>query len=137
MKVATNAMCHPQTKKPKVKKLKLLFEKASLIASIAVWLLSFVLSDEIFGVVTKNATISPAPIKKINTNIVVSQPNSTKEYWVNIGDIKYPKDPTAVTILVATVLFDNGKCFATIETGMLIAVEPSPTPIKIPILSVK
>ena len=66
MKVATNAMCHPQTKKPKVKKLKLLFEKASLIASIAVWLLSFVLSDEIFGVVTKNATISPAPIKKIN-----------------------------------------------------------------------
>ena len=47
------------------------------------------------------------------------------------GDIKYPKDPAEVTIPVAIVLLDTGKCFATTETGILIAVDPSPTPTNI------
>ena len=34
------------------------------------------------------------------------------------GDIKYPKDPAEVTIPVAIVLLDTGKCFATTETGI-------------------
>ena len=38
---------------------------------------------------------------------------------------------------VAIVLFDKGKCLATTATGMLIAVEPKPTPIKIPMVNVK
>ena len=49
------------------------------------------------------------------------------------GDIKYPKDPADVTIPVAIVLLDTGKCFATTETGILIAVDPSPTPTNIPV----
>ena len=53
------------------------------------------------------------------------------------GDIKYPKDPADVTMPVAIVLLDTGKCYATTETGMLIAVEPNPTPINIPIVIVK
>ena len=51
--------------------------------------------------------------------------------------MKYPNDPAEVTIPVAMVLLDTGKCFATTETGILIAVEPSPTPTKIPIVTVK
>ena len=58
---------------------------------------------------------------------------SIKEYDVNKGDKKYPKDPTAVTILIAIVLFDKGKCFPTTDIGILIAVPPKPIPIKIPI----
>ena len=53
------------------------------------------------------------------------------------GDIKYPKDPADVTMPVAIVLLDPGKCFATTETGILIAVDPSPTPTNIPIVIVK
>ena len=60
-----------------------------------------------------------------------------KEYLVNKGDKKYPNDPADVTIPIAIVLFDNGKCFATIETGILIAVAPKPIPIKTPTLKVK
>ena len=50
------------------------------------------------------------------------------------GDTKYPKEPEAVTIPIAAVLLDCGKCLATTETGMLIAVPPSATPINTPIL---
>ena len=32
-----------------------------------------------------------------------------------------------VTILIAIVLLDKGKCFATIDTGIPIAVDPNPT----------
>ena len=49
-----------------------------------------------------------------------------------IGDTKYPKDPAAVTIPVAIVLELSGKCLATIETGILIAVAARPIPIKTP-----
>ena len=51
---------------------------------------------------------------------------------MNIGDIKYPNEPTAVTILIAIVLVDNGKCFPTIDIGILIAVPPNPIPISNP-----
>ena len=57
-------------------------------------------------------------------------------YLVYIGDIKYPKEPAAVTIPIAIVLVFKGKCLATIETGILIAVAPRPIPIKIPISNV-
>tara|TARA_B100000965_G_scaffold1235_1_gene980 strand:+ start:640 stop:888 length:249 start_codon:yes stop_codon:yes gene_type:complete len=63
---------------------------------------------------------------------VVFHPNSISVNLVYIGDIKYPKEPAAVTIPVAIVLEFNGKCLATIETGILIAVAASPIPIKIP-----
>ena len=66
-----------------------------------------------------------------------SHPCSTSEYLVINGDIKYPKDPAEVTIPVAIVLLETGKCFATTETGILIAVDPSPTPTNIPIVIVK
>ena len=37
---------------------------------------------------------------------------------------------------VAIVLVFKGKCFATIETGILIAVAPRPTPIRSPISNI-
>ena len=43
-----------------------------------------------------------------------------------IGDTKYPKEPAAVTIPIAIVLVFKGKCLATMETGILIAVAPRP-----------
>ena len=58
------------------------------------------------------------------------QPNSSNVYLVYIGEIKYPNEPAAVTMPIAIVLVFRGKCFATIETGILIAVAPRPTPIK-------
>ena len=58
-------MCQPQTKKPRVKKIKLLFPKASFKASDAVWLLSkLLLPTGIFGVFTNRATINPIPNRK-------------------------------------------------------------------------
>ena len=51
---------------------------------------------------------------------------------MNSGEIKYPKDPVAVTRLIAIVLFDKGKCLPTIDIGILIAVPPQPIPIKTP-----
>ena len=55
----------------------------------------------------------------------------------NTGDIKYPNEPEAVTIPIAKVLLDWGKCFATTETGILIAVAPSATPINTPMAVTK
>ena len=46
-------------------------------------------------------------------------------------------DPTGLTMPVAIVLFDIGKCLATTDIGIFIAVDPKPTPIKIPIVKVK
>ena len=63
---------------------------------------------------------------------VVFHPNSTSVYLVYMGDTKYPKEPAAVTIPIAIVLELKGKCFDTIETGILIAVAARPIPIKIP-----
>ena len=51
---------------------------------------------------------------------------------MNKGDIKYPNDPVAVTRLIAIVLFERGKCFPTIDMGILIAVPPQPIPINTP-----
>ena len=51
---------------------------------------------------------------------------------MNIGDKKYPNEPTAVTILIAIVLFDNGKCLPTTDIGILIAVPPQPIPTNTP-----
>ncbi len=73
----------------------------------------------------------------MKTNQVFSQPYSTNENVTNIGETKYPNEPTDVTIDVASVLVERGKCFATIDTGMLIAVAPKPTPINMPIAMVK
>ena len=42
-----------------------------------------------------------------------------------------------VTIPVAIVLLDAGKCLATTDTGIPIAVEPNPIPIITPIVKVK
>ena len=83
--------------------------------------------------VKKKASINPINIKAANIKSVFSHPYSTSEYRVNTGEIKYPKDPAAVTIPIAAVLLDCGKCFATTETGILIAVPPSATPINTPI----
>ncbi len=63
-----------------------------------------------------------------------SQPVTFREYFTSTGDTKYPNEPAHVTIPVAIVLLEAGKCFATTETGMPIAVEPRPTPIKTPIV---
>ena len=68
---------------------------------------------------------------------VFSQPVSTNEYLTNKGETKYPNDPAHVTIPVAIVLLDAGKCFATTDTGIPIAVEPNPIPIITPMVSVK
>ena len=68
----------------------------------------------------------------MNMNNVCSHPLEPKEYLVNNGDKKYPNDPTAVTMLIAIVRFDSGKCFPTIDIGILIAVPPHPIPIKTP-----
>ena len=48
------------------------------------------------------------------------------------GVKKYPNEPTAVTMLIAMVLLDNGKCLPTIDIGILIAVAPRPIPTKSP-----
>tara|TARA_Y100000766_G_C18448368_1_gene384735 strand:+ start:251 stop:544 length:294 start_codon:yes stop_codon:yes gene_type:complete len=87
--------------------------------------------------VDKNKEINK-PTISINKNItnVVFQPYSISVYLVYIGDTKYPKEPAEVTIPVAIVLVFKGKCLATIETGMLIAVAPKPIPIKIPMSNV-
>ena len=113
-------------------------EKASFIASIAVCLFSWtVVPTGIFGVVTNKATTRPKIRKKMKNNIVVCHPASIKEYLTIKGDTKYPNDPAEVTIPVAIVLFDKGKCLATTATGMLIAVDAKPTPINIPKVNVK
>ena len=41
---------------------------------------------------------------------------------------KYPNEPTEVTMLIAIVLLDKGKCLPTIDIGILIAVPPRPMP---------
>ena len=66
--------------------------------------------------------------------MVFSHPVTLSEYFTNTGDTKYPNDPAQVTIPVAMVLFDDGKCLATTETGIPIAVDPRPTPIRTPIV---
>ena len=107
------------------------------MASIAVCLSSFISPSVVFGVVSKKAKPNPITTKIEKNNNVSCQPYSTKDILVNRGEIKYPKDPAAVTIPVAIVLLDDGKCFDTTETGMLTAVAPNPIPIKIPILTIK
>ena len=52
---------------------------------------------------------------------------------MNIGERKYPKDPIAVTKLIAMVLVDKGKCLPTTDIGILMAVPPRPIPINKPI----
>ena len=109
-----------------------------MIAFIAVCLFSWVVVPTgIFGVVINKATTRPKIRKKIKNNIVVCQPVSIKEYLTIKGDTKYQNDPADVTIPVAIVLFDKGKCLATTATGILMAVEAKPTPINIPIVNVK
>ena len=102
--------------------MKLLFPKASLKASDAVWLLSkLLLPTGIFGVFTNRATINPIPNRKQKYKIVISHPISINEYLTNKGETKKPNDPAHVTIPVAIVLLEAGKCLATTDTGMLIA----------------
>ena len=91
---------------------------------------SIVCSNE--GDLTKKERHKPTNKAIIKANKVACQPFSAKEYVVNIGDRKYPKEPIAVTILIAIVLFDKGKCFPTTDIGILIAVPPRPIPTKIP-----
>ena len=112
--------------------------KASLKASEAVCLLSWLLVPAgILGVLTNNEIIKPMPNKKQKYKIVISQPISIKEYLTSNGDTKNPNEPAHVTIPVAIVLFEAGKCFATTDTGILIAVPPKPIPINKPIVNVK
>ena len=81
MCVATNAICQPQTKNPSVKNIKLLLVKASLKASEAVCLLSWLLVPAgILGVLTNYEIIKPMPNNKQKYKIVISQPISIKEY---------------------------------------------------------
>ena len=116
---------------------KLLFANASFSASIAVWLLSWLTPTGIFGVLTNNDTTNPTPKRRQKYKSVFSQPVSTKEYLTSKGETKYPKDPAQVTMPVAIVLLEAGKCFATTDTGIPIAVEPNPIPIITPIVRVK
>ena len=88
------------------------------------------------GVDIKKAIIKPAIIIIPKITSVMFQPNSSNVYLVYIGEIKYPNEPAAVTIPVAIVLVFRGKCFATIETGILIAVAPNPIPTRIPISNI-
>ena len=88
------------------------------------------------GVDINNEIIKPNKIIAPNITNVVFQPNSISANLVYIGEIKYPKEPAAVTIQIAIVLVFKGKCLATIETGMLIAVAARPIPTKIPISKV-
>ena len=96
------------------------------------WVFGFSIVCSSEGDLTKNETQKPTikAIKKASK--VVCQPFSVKEYLVSIGDKKYPNEPIAVTILIAIVLLDNGKCFPTTDIGILIAVPPRPIPTKIP-----
>ena len=109
---------------------------ASFNASVAVCLLSSSPTG-ILGVVMNRATIKPKPKSKAKYTKVFSHPVSIKEYLTNNGDTKYPKDPAQVTIQVAIVLLDAGKCLATTDTGIPIAVDPKPIPISTPIVNVK
>ena len=86
---------------------------------------------------TNKAVIKPIPKRKQKYKIVISHPISINEYLTSKGDTKKPNDPAQVTMPVAIVLLDDGKCFATTETGMLIAVPPNPIPIRSPIVNVK
>ena len=90
-----------------------------------------------FGVVRKKAKINPIKKNAAKIKRVFSHPFSTSEYLTNTGDINYPNEPEAVTIPIAKVLLDWGKCLATTETGILIAVAPSATPINTPIAVTK
>ena len=110
--VATNAICQPQTKNPKVKKIKLLLLNASIKASLAVWLLLSLVPTGVLGVLINKAVIKPIPKRKQKYKIVISHPISIKEYRTNNGDTKKPNDPAHVTMPVAIVRLDEGKCFA-------------------------
>ena len=90
----------------------------------------------ILGVLTNKATINPAPKRRQKYKMVISQPISIKEYLTKRGDTKNPKEPAHVTMPVAIVLLEAGKCLATTDTGILIAVPPKPIPIKTPIVRV-
>ena len=81
--------------------------------------------------VSKKAKNKPRTKKIEKNNKVSVQPYSTKDILVNNGETKYPKEPAAVTIPVAMVLLEEGKCFETTETGILTAVAPKPIPIRI------
>ena len=79
----------------------------------------------IFGVLTKKAIINPSPINKTKIkNCIFPASNIQVNNFTNTGDKKYPNDPAQVTIPVAIVLLEAGKCFATTETGIPIAVPP-------------
>ena len=86
--VATRAICHPQTKKPSVRYIKLLLPKASFNASLAVCLLFSSTPTGIFGVLTNKATINPRPKKRLKYINVFSQPVSISEYLTNSGETK-------------------------------------------------
>ena len=106
--------------------MKLLFLKASLIASPAVCLSSIIPPTTFFGVVSKKAKNKPTTRKIEKNNKVFDQPYSAKDILVNNGETKYPNEPAAVTIPVAIVLLEDGKCFDTTDTGILTAVAPRP-----------
>ena len=124
-------------KKPQSKINKTFVWKCLFKASLAVWLLSWLTPTGIFGVLTNKDTTNPTPKRRQKYRRVFSQPVSTKEYLTSKGETKYPKDPAHVTIPVAIVLLEAGKCLATTDTGILIAVPPNPIPINIPIVRVK
>ena len=100
-------------------------------------MLSLLTPIGIFGVLTNKDTTKPIPKRRQKYKRVFSQPVSTKEYLTSKGETKYPKEPAHVTIPVAIVLLDAGKCLATTDTGIPIAVEPNPIPIITPIVKVK
>ena len=135
--VATKAICQPQTKNPKVKNIKLLLLNASIKASLAVWLLLSLFPTGVLGVLINKAVIRPIPKRKQKYKIVISHPISINEYLTSKGDTKKPNDPAQVTMPVAIVLFDPGKCYATTDTGKHNAVPPRPIPINKPIVNVK
>ncbi len=102
------------------------------MAENVVWSLDFSIDWVDKGDLTKKAIKKPINKNIVNTNKVLSQPSLANEYVVNSGDRKYPNEPTAVTMLIAIVLLDSGKCLPTIDIGILIAVPPRPIPTKSP-----
>ena len=80
-------------------------------------MLSLLTPTGIFGVLTNKDITKPIPKRREKYKRVFSQPVSTKEYLTSKGETKYPKEPAHVTIPVAIVLLDAGKCLATTDTG--------------------
>ena len=134
---ATKVTWKPQTKKPKVKRLKLLDWKASLRASFKVWVVPiFDDSDFLEKLSAKEKINIIAAIKDKYINDW-DQPTNLIKYPIKGTIINWPKDPAAITIPRDKVLFSTLTDLPTAPntTAVPHPAEPKPNKAWDPIIS--